>query len=150
MAGQHGEVVAWSRFPIGLYHVVLDVSLAGGKQLVVRVTSPEDRELAAGALAWSGVLRPLGVPLPELLAHDVSAGAPMPYLVLERLRGDDLDVVFPTLSGAERRALARDVAEVQLHVGRTASGRLRRQLRPDGPAAAQGLEQRRPGPASQR
>ena len=76
VAGAYGEVVSVSRFPTGLCHLVFDVVLAGGEQLVVRVGTPETRHLVAGAVAWSGVLRPAGVPLPELLGHDVGAELP--------------------------------------------------------------------------
>jgi len=122
VAEQRGDVVSLTRFPTGLCHMVFDVVLAGGERLVVRVASPQTRHLAAGAVAWSGLLRPAGVPLPELLGHDVSPRAPLPYLVLERLPGDDLGVVFPTLTAEERIAVAGSVAEVQEVVSRLPLG----------------------------
>jgi hypothetical protein len=66
-----------------------------------------------GAVAWAERLRPLGVPLPEVLAHDVGPDAPLPHLVLERLPGDDLGIVHAALTAQERQALAQAVVAVQ-------------------------------------
>lgn len=115
VAQRYGDVASLARFPTGLCHYVYDVALADGSGLVVRVASPDNRHLLRGAVAWSARLRPLGVPLPDLLAHDVDG--PLPYLVLERLPGADLGLVHATLSPEQRGALAAEVVGVQRAVG---------------------------------
>lgn len=113
---QFGTVASVTRFPTGMCHHVFDVELVDHGRVVVRIADPGNRPLLLGALAWSERLRPLGVPLPEVLAHDVAPGTPLPYVVLERLPGDDLGLVHATLSRAELRALAQAVVAVQAAV----------------------------------
>ena len=108
---RYGDVASVTRFPTGLCHHVFDVDLGRGGRVVVRVADPENRHLLVGALAWSALLRPLGVPLPEVLGHDLAG--PLPYVVLERLPGDDLGLVHDGLSRQQRRALAGSVVAVQ-------------------------------------
>jgi aminoglycoside phosphotransferase (APT) family kinase protein len=108
---RYGDVASVTRFPTGLCHHVFDVDLGRDGAVVVRVADPANRHLLVGALAWSALLRPLGVPLPEVLGHDVAA--PLPHVVLERLPGDDLGVVHDELSREQRRSLAGSVVAVQ-------------------------------------
>jgi hypothetical protein len=109
------------RFPLGLAHFVYEVRLASGRALVVRIGAPGSAEVFAAAARWSARLRPIGVPLPELFAAGTAEG--LPYLVLERLPGADLGLVYPTLSADEKRGLARRVAEIQACVGALPEGR---------------------------
>jgi hypothetical protein len=99
------------RFPMGLAHWVYEVRFADGASIVVRLTKSEYRQAFVGALHWSKMLRPLGVPLPEVLEHGEHRG--LPYLVLERLAGDDLGVVYEQLTSAERDGIAREMCRVQ-------------------------------------
>lgn len=116
VGGRYGTVASVTRFPTGLCHHVFDVDLGAQGRVVVRVADPEQRRLLLGALAWSARLRPLGVPLPEVLDHDVRASTPMPFLVLERLAGTDLGLVHDDLPVGDRRAIALAVVEVQAAV----------------------------------
>ena len=116
VGARYGTVASVTRFPTGLCHHVFDVDLGTQGRVVVRIADPEQRRLLLGALAWSARLRPLGVPLPEVLDHDVRASAPLPYVVLERLPGTDLGLVHDDLTVGERRALALAVVEVQAAV----------------------------------
>jgi len=104
-----------ARFPQGLAHFVYDVALASGRTLVVRIGRARDRAVLAAAVRWSRRLRPLGVPLPQVLASDTDAE--LPYLVLERLPGADLGDVYASLAPSERRALALEIAAIQARVG---------------------------------
>lgn len=113
VAQGYGDVSSTRRFPTGLCHYVFDVTLCSGAQLVVRVADPQNRHLLEGAVAWARLLRPLGVPLPALLDQDTGDRTPLPYLVLERLPGDDLGVVYEALSPDERRSVAGGVAQIQ-------------------------------------
>ena len=84
---------------------------ATGRCLVARLATAETRDLLAGGVYWHGRLAPLGVPLPALLHADTRA--PLPFVVLERLPGDDLHAVYPALSREQKRAIAAAVVEAQ-------------------------------------
>jgi Ser/Thr protein kinase RdoA (MazF antagonist) len=60
---------------------------------------------------WSDTLRPLGIPLPEVLGANFEGT--FPYMLLERLDGRDLGEVYPRLSSEVRRAVATSVASWQ-------------------------------------
>lgn len=104
------------RFPTGLCHYVYDVLLADGQQIVVRIAVDENRFMIEGGIYWSGVLRPLGVPLPELL-HADAHGKPFGFMVLRRLAGTDLAHVHHVLSPEQKRTLAVQLAAIQARVG---------------------------------
>jgi aminoglycoside phosphotransferase (APT) family kinase protein len=99
------------RFPLGLAHWVYDVVFIDDSRIVVRMTTPEQRLTFQGVVHWSETLRPLGVPLPALLGRGELHG--FPYLVLERLEGEDLRVVYATLSSAQRLRIATELSRVQ-------------------------------------
>lgn len=63
------------------------------------------------AVALSRQLRPLGVPLPQMLAADVDAEHP--WMLLERLPGRDLGDVVGSLGNAELRSIASHVVAAQ-------------------------------------
>ena len=108
------------RFSTGLGHWVYDVRMPDGASIVVRMGTADQRADFLGALHWSKTLRPLGVPLPELLAHGEHRQCP--YLVLERLKGEDLGTVYGALTSAERKAIAEEVCRVQRIVGAMPEG----------------------------
>jgi len=100
-----------ARFSTGLSGYVYDVTTVTGVRFVVRIGTPDSRAQFAGARYWSRILRPLGVPLPELLGKGELRG--FPYLVLERLAGDDLGTVYSRLTRDDRRAMAGEVCRIQ-------------------------------------
>ncbi|HEX4054802.1 MAG TPA: phosphotransferase [Tepidisphaeraceae bacterium] len=104
------------RFPTGLCHYVYDVLLADGQPIVVRIAADENRFLIEGGIHWSSVLRPLGVPLPELLHTDAHA-KPFGFMVLRRLTGTDLAHVYQALSPEQKQTLAVQLAAIQARVG---------------------------------
>ena len=61
------ELGSVTRFPTGLQNYVYDVVLASGRRVVMRIALAENRPHLEGALHWDALLRPLGVPLPEVL-----------------------------------------------------------------------------------
>ncbi len=108
------------RFPTGIGHWVYDVRLPDGASIVVRLGTSDQRDDFLGALHWSRTLRPLAVPLPRLLAHGEYRGCP--YLVLERLEGEDLGRVYFSLTSAERKSIAEEVCRIQRIVGALPEG----------------------------
>jgi aminoglycoside phosphotransferase len=112
MLGMFGEPSASiQRFSTGIGHWVYEARIAGGAVRVVKLGLASQRDDFVGAVHWSTTLRPLGVPLPELIAHGEHRG--LPYLVLERLYGEDLACVYSRLSSSERKTIAEQVFEVQ-------------------------------------
>ena len=105
------EVTEVRRFTTGLHHFVYEMTLADGGAVVMRLTRASERPVMRNAVMLSGQLRPLGAPLPQLLAADVDA--PLPWMLLERLPGVDLGDVVGTLPEARLRAIARNVARAQ-------------------------------------
>lgn len=108
------DVRSVRRFPAGLQHFVYDVLLESGRGAVVRIAEPENRPHLRGALHWDAQLRPLGIPLPEVLHADLEMERfAFPFVVLERLPGTDLGEVYDALTVAQRADLAREMVELQ-------------------------------------
>jgi len=105
-----------SRFPTGLRHFVYDVDLRNGPSVVVRLSRTEDRGVCRSAAALSRQLRPLGVPLPGLIAD--GSDADVPFLILERLAGSDLGAVERRLDVAGLDRIAGRVAAAQAIVAK--------------------------------
>src|SRR3954454_3426882 len=99
------------RFTTGNNHWVFDVRLGTGAAVVLRMTTAEWRPAMVGALHLSGLLRPMGVPLPRVLHADLDAT--FPTLVLERLAGSDLGHVMAGLDDRSLEAVAGRVGEAQ-------------------------------------
>lgn len=87
-----------TRFTTGSRHYVYEVAFAQTPPVVVRLGDGSAHAEMAGAVNLSQLLRPLGVPLPALLAND--ATAELPWMVLERLPGADLGANL-VLTGSE-------------------------------------------------
>jgi hypothetical protein len=110
-------VLSITRFKTGLCHFVYDVITASGKSVVVRIARDTEAGLK-GAVYWSQKLRPLGVPLPELLYADLEAEiAPFPFILLERLPGQDLGAVYPQLTYTQKQAIVIALVKAQNRVG---------------------------------
>jgi aminoglycoside phosphotransferase (APT) family kinase protein len=106
-----------------LCHYVFDVELVGGTSIVARVAAHENVALLRSAEEWSAMLRPLGVPLPEILGSYLDTRDPqLPALVLERWPGDDLGTVCSMLTTAELRGVARKVIAIQSLVAQLVPG----------------------------
>ncbi|MCP4381517.1 MAG: aminoglycoside phosphotransferase family protein [Hyphomicrobiales bacterium] len=117
------EAVRVARFPTGLMHFVFEVISSQGQAIVVRASRREDAAVAAGALTWSALLRPLGVPLPQVLYADVTmARHPFPFVILERFPGRDLGAVVDRLTSDQMRTIAGRLAAVQTIVAGLPAG----------------------------
>jgi hypothetical protein len=107
------------RFGTGLHHYVFEASFENRAPVVVRIAEEESRSALVGAFSLSQRLRPLGVPLPRIIAEGLSH--PLPHLVLERLPGADLGNVIRTLSDTRLDVIAMEVARAQRITGNTGS-----------------------------
>jgi hypothetical protein len=107
------------RFTTGARHYAFDVAFANRPPVVVRIGSLSAQAEMAGAVRLSRLLRPRGVPLPEILAENVRAE--LPWLVLERLPGTDLGAVIAGLTGEQLERIAARVASAQAITANTAS-----------------------------
>ncbi|MEM8596987.1 MAG: hypothetical protein AAGF76_11015 [Pseudomonadota bacterium] len=85
-----GPKASVRRFTHGSQHFVWEATAPGHSPEVLRLTRASDRALAAAALGWSARLRPLGLPLPRVLAADIRPHKPFAWIALERLPGSDL------------------------------------------------------------
>lgn len=102
------------RFQTGSGNYVFEVSFDHKAQVVVRIAPYKDTETVQGAVYLSKTLRPLGVPLPELLDEGVMDD--FPYIILERLPGSDLAHSIEKLSLSQLEKIASSVAEAQRRV----------------------------------
>jgi hypothetical protein len=107
------------RFKTGARHHVFDLAFECGPPVVVRLGDSSAHAEMAGAVHLSRLLRPLGVPLPAILADDVEA--PLPWLMLERLQGADLGAVAAGLSETQLDRIAGEVAHAQTVAASTGS-----------------------------
>jgi hypothetical protein len=110
---------AVKRFTMGARHYVFEVHFSILAPVVVRIGDLTARAEIEGAIHLSNLLRPKGVPLPALLAHDASAE--FPWLMLERLPGADFGDVIPHLVNKQLDYIAAKVAHAQSLVGETIS-----------------------------
>lgn len=112
-----------TRFPMGLAHYVYDILTDAGENVVVRLTRRGQAAAFRGAVAWSERLRGIGVPLPRLLYADAAGTANrFPVLIMERLPGSDLGLVYGSLSTDEKRDLATRIVDIQRRVARLPEG----------------------------
>ena len=109
--------VTVSRFTTGMRHYVYEATFADRAPLVVRIGGADAHAEMAGALYLSGLLRPRGAPLPEILAHDLESD--FPWLALERLDGVDLGDAIRDFTDFQRDRIAAEVARVQSIAART-------------------------------
>lgn len=107
------------RFTTGARHYVFEVEFADRPPVVVRMGDQTAHAEMIGAVRLSGLLKPRGVPLPAMLAFDVTAG--FPWLVLERLPGTDLGRIIAKLSDDQLDQIAASVARAQTITGQTGS-----------------------------
>ena len=107
------------RFTTGSHHYVFEAMFEDRPAVVVRIAAEHSRSAMAGALRLSRLLRPQGVPLPEIIAEGLNHQ--FPHLVLERLSGTDLGNVIRSLSDSSLEAIATKVARAQRVTATTAS-----------------------------
>lgn len=117
---EFGWVAATARrFTTGMAFFVYEVT-SGAHQAVVRIGLSEQARVLREGLRLSEQLKPLGVPLPEILGHGEQAG--FPYVSMRRLPGTDLGHVLHVLSTEQLGQIARAVADAQMATARLGRG----------------------------
>jgi len=112
------------RFPTGTEHYVYDLTTQSNKELVVRIGREDARRIFSGALYWHSILKPRGVPLPELLFSEINKNLfDFPVMIMERLKGHDLGKVYPQLTSDQKRKLAQDIYAIQNSVASLPNGK---------------------------
>lgn len=102
---------SYRRFETGLAHYVYEVMRRDGDPVVVRMADPAHWNGIPGGVYWHEKLKPLGVPLPDMIAHDLAL--PFPYMILERLPGEDLGYVYAGLTSRQKQDLAEEIVSIQ-------------------------------------
>jgi aminoglycoside phosphotransferase len=106
-----GAAAGVRRFEGSARHFVFDVLLTDGRRAVVRLGQPEHRSAIRDAAFWSDRLRPLGVPVPKILARDLASE--FPSLILERLDGEPLLSLVDRLKAPHLGLIAGTLAQMQ-------------------------------------
>jgi len=108
------EPVETRRFPTGLCHHVFSVTASDQQKCVVRIATPKTKRLLAGGVYWNDFLRPIGVPLPRIVATGLEPSEiEFPFVVLEQLPGTDLSQIYQTLTSAEKLEIVSEVVRIR-------------------------------------
>jgi aminoglycoside phosphotransferase len=107
------------RFSTGAHHYVFEAKFEDRPPVVVRIAAEHSRSAMVGAYKLSNLLRPQGVPLPEIIGEGLNHR--FPHLVLERFPGVDLWDVIRNLSDTSLVAIANKVARAQRDTATIAS-----------------------------
>jgi aminoglycoside phosphotransferase (APT) family kinase protein len=107
------------RFPTGVAHYVYEALSEDGGAIVVRMGYPWQRDSLHSGVSLAQKLRPLGVPLPKILADGLDD--PCPWVAMERLPGKDLGEAIHSLSASQLQDIARRVADAQRATSRLGS-----------------------------
>src|SRR5687768_6587906 len=91
------KVACSQRFTTGAGNWVYDIVTQGGTRAVVRFMRSNVE--CRAAVYWSQTLRPLGVPLPALLAHHAGE---TPWMMLDRLPGVYLGHAYGDLTLSQK------------------------------------------------
>lgn len=100
-----------SRFTTGLHHYVYQITFDNDEPIVVRLTTENERKAMEGAVRWNQFFFGKGVLLPKLLGFNLEG--PFPYMLIQRLPGEDLEFIFDTLSTGSLRTIASKIGEFQ-------------------------------------
>jgi aminoglycoside phosphotransferase (APT) family kinase protein len=111
------EATQVQRILTGLCHHVFSVTAADEQKFVVRIGTPATKRLLEGGIYWNQVLRAIGVPLPKMLAADLEPlEIRFPFVILERMPGTDLGLIYQTLSSPEKLGIVSELVRIQKEV----------------------------------
>jgi aminoglycoside phosphotransferase len=102
------------RFLTGLCHYVYSVTTSDRQKFVVRIATTSTKRLLTGGIYWNELLRPMGVPLPRILAANLEPSEiRFPFVVLEQLPGSDLYQIYQTLTSPEKLEIVSEVVRIR-------------------------------------
>ncbi|MFK7800650.1 MAG: phosphotransferase family protein [Anaerolineae bacterium] len=104
-------VVEISKFETGLINDVYDVKLSDDRRIVARLAQNQNAEYLKDGLYWQTHLEKLGVRLPKVIASGETSD--VTYAILERLPGQDIEVVYPHLAKEAKQTIAQELTQVQ-------------------------------------
>ncbi len=101
------------RLAVGSQHYVYGVTTEDGRRVVVRMAIAEAADALAGGVYWHARVRGVGAPLARLLHAELSPASGFPYMLLERLPGQDLALVYDQLTHVQLHTLAAQIVALQ-------------------------------------
>lgn len=101
------------RLAVGLRQHVFAVTTDDNRSVVVRMATDDSAGDLAGGVYWHERLRDVGTPLAQLLHADLAPTEGFPYMLLERLPGQDLGLVYDHLTRQQRFVIAADIVALQ-------------------------------------
>ncbi|HEX8982161.1 MAG TPA: phosphotransferase [Ktedonobacterales bacterium] len=101
------------RLAVGLRQYVFAVTTDDDRSVVVRLATGDSAGDLAGGVYWHERLRDVGAPLAQLLHADLAPTEGIPYMLLERLPGQDLGLVYDHLTRQQRFVIAADIVAIQ-------------------------------------
>jgi len=105
------------RFLTGLCHHVFSVTTWDRQKFVVRIATPPTKRLLVGGVYWNNFLRPIGVPLPRIIATGLEPSEIVfPFVILELLPGSDLGETYQSLSSPDKLEIVSEVIRIQQKV----------------------------------
>jgi hypothetical protein len=111
------EPIEVRRLLTGLCHFVFAVETSAGPKAVVRIATPATRHLLQGGVYWNDWLRPIGIPLPAMLAVGLQPSEiRFPFVILEHLPGVDLHAIYQDLSSDDKFQIVSEIARIQKKV----------------------------------
>ena len=105
------------RFLTGLCHHVFSVTTSDRQKFVVRIATPPTKRLLVGGVYWNNLLRPIGVPLPRIIATGLEPSEIVfSFVILEQLPGSDLGETYQSLSSPDKLEIVSEVIRIQQKV----------------------------------
>ena len=101
------------RLAVGNQHYVYGVTTEDGRRVVVRLATAEGVDALAGGVYWHERLRGVGAPLASLLHAELAPASGFPSMLLERLPGQDLGLVYDQLTREQLHTLAAQIVALQ-------------------------------------
>ena len=81
-------------------------------EVVVRFSNGNKEEFnLAKEIRANKIMEDLGLPVPKILLHNKEKN-PFEFVILSKLEGQDLDVIWPTLSEEEQKQIAHKMGEI--------------------------------------
>lgn len=111
------KVQSINRFTSGYANYVFDVVTDDGLKLVVRLARTDLNHYIEGAVYWYEYLKKTGIPLAKLHYYNTdSVRHGFAVMIMERLEGEDLGLVYKDLSTDQKKSLAKQITDIEQKV----------------------------------